>query len=89
MATSKIRASDIQRKFDEQGGRCAYTGDELTPENLTADHYIPVSRGGSLGVENVRLVTEQVNRAKHTMSMEEFIELCRKVVAWADRSQAS
>jgi CRISPR/Cas system Type II protein with McrA/HNH and RuvC-like nuclease domain len=79
-----VSATDVRRKYESQSGRCAYTGDELTPDNITADHIVPVSSGGSHDLDNVALVIDQVNAMKGTLSLDEYVELCRKVVAHAD-----
>jgi hypothetical protein len=63
-----------------QAGRCSLTGDELTAENVSIDHIVPVSRGGGHEVSNLRLVTKQVNAMRMDRSDADFIELCRKVV---------
>lgn len=60
--------------------RCAYTGEVLSPATVSADHFVPLSRGGSHSLSNVRLVTKQANRAKGTMTFEEFVALCISVV---------
>lgn len=67
--------------LDAQGGKCALTGRELTPDNTTLDHIVPLSAGGEHSIDNVHLVVGEVNRAKGTMGHEEFIELCRCVVS--------
>jgi 5-methylcytosine-specific restriction endonuclease McrA len=83
--SKRIKATDIRKKLNEQNFRCAYTGDELTPKNVSADHLAPISRGGSHALDNIRLVTMEVNAAKGTLSLDEFVALCRKVVAHFDR----
>lgn len=64
--------------------RCALTGDELTPNNSSLDHIMPISRGGRHHVDNAQALLRDVNRAKGTMTNEEFVALCRKVVACVD-----
>ena len=68
----------------DQEFRCALTGDELTPENATLDHRIPRKHGGSDSVSNLQWVIKQANAAKGTMMMQEFVDLCRRVVALHD-----
>jgi 5-methylcytosine-specific restriction endonuclease McrA len=79
-----VRPKDLLGKLKQQGYRCAYSGDQLTPENLSADHVIPVQRGGSHELSNIRLVTREINRAKATFTLDEFVALCKKVVAHAE-----
>lgn len=70
--------------LDRQQYRCALSGRKLVPENTSLDHMVPVSRGGGHTIENAQALANEVNRAKHTLTNEEFIRLCRDVVAFAD-----
>lgn len=94
MSTVRSRETPRVRQFMDlvknQDYRCALTGRPLTPEVTALDHRIPVSRGGSIdALENMQAIIEEVNRAKHTMTNEEFIAMCREVVAWADREKTA
>lgn len=80
MGRTNIRASDIRAKLEGQGFHCEYTGDELTPDNISADHFVPLVGGGAHDLSNIRLVTCEVNAAKNTMDFGAFVTLCRKVV---------
>ncbi|TWT44989.1 hypothetical protein RAS1_14090 [Phycisphaerae bacterium RAS1] len=64
--------------------RCALSGRVLEPANAAMDHVLPVSRGGRHSIENIQLLEKAVNRAKGTMTNEEFIAMCREVVVWMD-----
>lgn len=75
-----IRARDIMALLRKQNYRCAYTGAELTPSNTAADHYLPLDRGGTHSITNIRLVTKEVNRAKGTLSFDEFLAMCLSVI---------
>jgi hypothetical protein len=81
-------ARELERLFNEQGGRCALTGDPLSYEEYTdnarCDHKVPVCRGGKSMKEDLQWVTATVNAAKGQMTNEEFVEMCRKVVAHFD-----
>ena len=66
--------------------RCALTGRALTPADASLDHVIPISRGGPDRIENAQLVHRAVNRAKGALTNEEFVQLCREVVAWSEAS---
>jgi len=65
--------------------RCYLTGDPIdflnTPWHL--DHVVPRSRGGKNGVANMGLTTAVANAAKGDMTVEEFQELCAKVLKHA------
>ena len=76
-------ASDfLEELYFLQSGVCAYTGDKMSleaglPSTLSVDRL-----DSSIGYtkDNVRLVTWEVNNAKQSRSMDEFILLCQKVV---------
>jgi hypothetical protein len=82
----ELCVSDLAAMLEQQRYRCVLTGERLTPENLAVDHIVPISEGGSFAVDNSQLVTKAVNRAKHTMSQEDFLMLCDKVAATSSRA---
>jgi hypothetical protein len=84
-----VKASDLRRLINEQGYRCALTGWELTPDVASCDHKVPVSEGGKHGVGNIHIVHTLVNRAKGTMTQEEFIRVCCAVADHARREPQS
>lgn len=75
----ELSVADLSEMLEQQRYRCALTGDRLTPENLALDHIVPISEGGGFDVENSQLVTRDANRAKHTMSQSDFVQLCKNV----------
>jgi hypothetical protein len=76
-----VTGADFLALLHRQQFRCAYSGEPLTPENVSADHRQPVSRGGSHDIENLALVTLAVNASKGSLSLDEFVSMCRKVTA--------
>jgi CRISPR/Cas system Type II protein with McrA/HNH and RuvC-like nuclease domain len=79
-----VKASEIHEKLRQQNFRCAYSGTELTPETASLDHILPVSKGGDHNINNISIVHAKVNIAKGSMTLEEFIQLCREVVTHTD-----
>lgn len=63
-----------------QRGRCALSEVKLTPSNVSVDHIVPCGKGGSHELSNLRLVTQQVNKALWDGSDEDFIEMCRATI---------
>jgi 5-methylcytosine-specific restriction endonuclease McrA len=59
--------------------------EKLTNENISVDHIIPKSKGGSNKKENIRLVHKDANLAKRALSDAEFLGLCRQVIAWSKK----
>jgi len=77
-------APGLRAMLERQHYCCALSGRPLTPDSTALDHILPVSRGGGHTLENVQVLSTAVNRAKHTLTNEEFIQLCREVVAHVD-----
>ncbi len=63
----------------KQKCRCALSGRQLTPENVSIDHITPIGKGGSNNKENLQLTTKEVNNAKNVMTIQELVEMCRDV----------
>lgn len=76
-----MTTANVLRLLAWQCYRCALTGRELTPETASLDHIIPVRCGGEHRIENAQVLHRDVNRAKTTMTNDEFVRLCREVVA--------
>lgn len=78
--SKKITYLNLYSLAKRQKCRCALTGDKLTRDNISVDHIVSLSKGGSNVVENLRLVTYDVNIAKNSLSDFEFLMICKKVV---------
>jgi len=81
-----LSVDDILKMWISQNGRCAITGDEITIDvgrghvltNLSIDR-----RDSDNGYtkDNIQLCTVAANRSKQTMTMVEFVDFCKRVVA--------
>lgn len=77
----------LQQLWEEQRGLCAVTGKLLIPgNNASLDHIIPVSKGGLSTKDNLRWVLYEVNFAKADLTHEQFVEMCRDVVRFHERT---
>lgn len=74
-----VSVPEVLELLEKQRFECALSGRELTPETAVLDHVIPVARGGEHRIENAQVLDAEVNRAKGTLTNDEFIELCRLV----------
>jgi 5-methylcytosine-specific restriction endonuclease McrA len=66
---------------------CALTGrsiDLLNSRSYQLDHIIPKAKGGDNSLENCQIACREANQAKHDLTLEDFISLCREVVDYHD-----
>jgi hypothetical protein len=80
-----ITCNSVLDLIEKQGRCCALTGRALEPSTAALDHVIPISRGGIHCIENAQVLQKDVNRAKGTLTNEEFIQLCCEVAAHVNR----
>lgn len=77
-----FRRQDIIQKWQEQGGKCYYTGNPIDEKNLAGDHYIPrswgVEKGGVTEYSNLVVCTKGLNLRKGNMSGDEFLEYLKE-----------
>lgn len=78
-----FRAAHFYALLEQQEYRCALTGRELTPENTSAEHIIPLRKGGRHELANIFLVDDAVAKLKRYYSDEEVIQLAHELVAHA------
>lgn len=57
----------------EQGRRCAYCHEPLTPQKATADHVTSRTMGGSTTRKNIKAACEPCNKTKKGMSEAAFL----------------
>lgn len=74
--TRRIRAALLS-----EDPQCRYCGRELHPWSATADHILPLCRGGTTTCENVALACRRCNRFKDWRTPEEFAELLQSILA--------
>lgn len=74
------RADELRLLIEAQNYECPYSGRKLViGRNAAIDHKRPRSRGGTDTIDNLQWVDDEVNRAKTSMTHEEFIALCRLI----------
>lgn len=75
-AEGSFTLADLRRIFAEQGGKCAYCGDQLYLRKrggLSIDHVIPLVRGGSNYPENLVCACISCNSSKNDRLLDEWI----------------
>jgi 5-methylcytosine-specific restriction endonuclease McrA len=75
----KVGAQWFRDQLKKQNYKCALSGRELRPDNTAMDHIMPLSRGGHHTQDNAQLLDAEVNRAKGSMTDEEFRRMCEEV----------
>lgn len=72
-----------------QSGKCAITGLPLDPQEVNADHVIPLSRkekSPSVGADNIWLVHKKVNAMKGTMTYDEMVDMAKLIIKHHEKS---
>lgn len=81
--TGPVSTENVLRLLDYQECRCALTGRPLTPDLASLDHITPIRVGGEHAIENTQVLHRDVNRAKGSLTNDEFLKLCSEVVTHA------
>jgi 5-methylcytosine-specific restriction endonuclease McrA len=79
-----VSTENVMCLLEHQHYRCALTGRWLTPQTAALDHIMPIRRGGEHVIENTQVLHKDVNRAKGSLTSEEFRAMCHEVVCWCD-----
>lgn len=81
MKTAKrsVNRQSLEQKLKDQSFVCALTGETLQPSLSSLDHINPKCIGGDDEIGNVQIVLPCVNRAKGTMTQEQFVAMCHAV----------
>lgn len=65
---------------------CYLTGtsiDLTSPKTYSFDHVVPAARGGSNTLKNLGILRSDVNRMKHDLTPDEFIQVCLEIARYA------
>jgi predicted transcriptional regulator len=74
--------NDFLEKFS-YNPKCYITGKEIDLTDFSSyhlDHIIPLSRGGDCSLENCGVTSPIANQLKHTLLVDELVDLCKLVV---------
>lgn len=78
----KLNKDELKSIWDRQNGKCALTGRDLNIYIMELDHIIPLSKGGLSVIDNLQWTCKEANQAKKDLLDDEFIELCKDVIAF-------
>lgn len=76
---------ELQHWLENNPLKCYYSGVPLSIYDLTIDHKIPTSRGGSNQLENLCFCSHHMNSAKGTLTEKEFKDLLEIIKHWDDK----
>ena len=79
-----FRWQDVIDKFGWET-RCYLTGKEINlkdPKTYQFDHITPYSKGGSSTLDNLGILSKDVNAAKSDMTVEDFLNLCKNILEY-------
>lgn len=65
-------ATDIKRLYEDQDGRCLYCGIGLLESEVTVDHVVPITRGGSNWSDNLVVCCKSCNSSKNNRTIPEW-----------------
>ena len=83
MSSSGISIDSLMGILDSQGYKCALSGQELTPALASIDHKVPRAMDGDNDVNNLHVVLCVVNKAKGTMTVDQFVSMCHAVARFS------
>lgn len=75
------KTAEISRLWKQQRGICPVTGRRLNRDNAQIDHILPITRGGTHDIGNLRWVHKDVNYAKRDLVDAEFFKLCLDIAS--------
>lgn len=76
-----MEPAGLPKLFGKGGdGKCAICGSYVNFDDMTVDHIVPLSRGGTNAMRNLRLACRTCNRSKGNLSDEEFCRLAFKII---------
>lgn len=75
-----IPPHDKRRIYDRQNGLCAYCGQHRNIKYMTVDHIIPLSKGGTDDLDNLKCACKICNQLKDDMLPHEFTAFIRNML---------
>lgn len=75
----KLKPFDLWKILKTQKMICPLTGYKLSTKNISVDHIIPVSKGGTNQPSNIRIVDVIANKMLFTSTDEEFFKICKDI----------
>lgn len=79
---NKYGYQDVIKAWGGTTVKCYLTGKEIdiTKDNYQLDHKVPIAKGGTNEISNMRPVLPYANASKTDMTVEEYLNLCKIVL---------
>lgn len=79
--SERRKFSDYEKKsvYAKCNGTCAICGNPVKYKKMTIDHIVPLSKGGTNGMDNLQLACKRCNLMKSDFSTEEFLDKIREI----------
>jgi 5-methylcytosine-specific restriction endonuclease McrA len=74
-AEGSFTEEEFQKKLKQMGNRCFWCGRDLKDGDVTRDHYIPLTKGGSDCIDNIVPACRSCNCKKRNKMPHEFVKL--------------
>ncbi len=82
----EVDAEYLENLYNEQDGKCYYTGVELTKSNMSVDR---INNDLDYIEGNLVLTTSEINMFRRKWSLERFVELCTQVSEYRGKLMSS
>lgn len=79
--SKRRKFSDYEKKsvYAKCNGTCAICGNPVKYKKMTIDHIVPLSKGGTNGMDNLQLACKRCNLMKADFTAEEFVEKIHEI----------
>ncbi|HMU84599.1 MAG TPA: HNH endonuclease signature motif containing protein [Leptospiraceae bacterium] len=75
-----FKSKDFYGLLEKQKFKCPLTGRDLTPETTTAEHILPLKKGGQHALENIYLIDEMASKLKRQYAEEEIVHFAADIL---------
>ena len=84
MISKKYTYKEAWEYLNAPNVKCYLTGTPINMEtdSYDLDHIIPVSKGGTNELSNLGVAIPMANRSKSDLTVDEYLELCKKVLEY-------
>lgn len=67
--------------YENSGGKCGLCGRDVSLDDFTIDHVVPIARGGTNEIDNLQACCSRCNKLKSDMKNEELMQSMTRIFA--------